>query len=240
MTVITVLFVFILLWVIVNSLAYIIAAVFCHVFDKNNVFQKWTGECKTSQSNSNVKVSDGFKQNLRSYVQGYINYMLYRTSIIPSFQIRNFLYRKVFKVKATHRTVFYSKIEIRSPWNVKIGDSVIGSESKLDGRFGVTIGNHVTLSNNTCIWTDEHDVNDPWFRGNDKSGPVTIGDYAWLSSRSTILPKIHVGEGTVLASGAIATSDLKPYKIYVGVPAKDKGERLKTLYYDNCYKRHIW
>ena len=54
---------------------------------------------------------------------------------------------------------------------------------------------------------------------------MSIGDRAWLSFRATILPGVSVGEGAVVAAGAVVTSDVPPYAIVAGVPARVVGER---------------
>ena len=57
-----------------------------------------------------------------------------------------------------------------------------------------------------------------------------IGKYAWVCSRSIILPGITVGEYAVVASGAIVTKDVPPYAIVAGIPAKVVGYREKKKY----------
>lgn len=61
---------------------------------------------------------------------------------------------------------------------------------------------------------------------------MVIGDRAWISSHSIILPKVHVREGAVLASGALTAKDLEPFGVYAGVPAKKIGERSRNLHYE--------
>jgi maltose O-acetyltransferase len=73
-----------------------------------------------------------------------------------------------------------------------------------------------------------HDYNDIHFCG--KGAPVEIGKYAWICSRAIILPGITIGEGAVVASGAIVTKDVAPYTVVGGIPAKRIGNREKKLY----------
>ena len=50
--------------------------------------------------------------------------------------------------------------------------------------------------------------------------PVEIGDDCWIGGRVTILPGVHVGNGAVIAAGAVVTKDVPPYAVVGGVPAK--------------------
>jgi len=64
-----------------------------------------------------------------------------------------------------------------------------------------------------------------------KGAPVIIEDYAWVSSRTTLLPGVTIGKGAVVAAGAVVTKSVEPYTVVGGVPAKKIGERSKELNY---------
>ena len=64
-----------------------------------------------------------------------------------------------------------------------------------------------------------------------KGDKVTISDYAWLSSRTTILPGVTIGEGAVVAAGAVVTKDVADHAIVAGVPARVIGTRTANLEY---------
>lgn len=122
---------------------------------------------------------------------------------------------------------------IRAPWNISIGTgTVIGDACSLDGRNGIEIGGNVNMSTAVYIYTEQHDINDPWFESRNSGGKVIVADRAWLSSRTTVLPKVVVGEGAVLASGGLAVKNLEPYGVYGGVPAKKIGTRNPDLKYE--------
>ena len=72
-------------------------------------------------------------------------------------------------------------------------------------------------------------MNDPEFGV--KGAPVIIEDYAWVSSRTTLLPGVTIGKGAVVAAGAVVTKSVEPYTVVGGVPAKKIGERSKELNY---------
>jgi maltose O-acetyltransferase len=50
--------------------------------------------------------------------------------------------------------------------------------------------------------------------------PVTIGNGAWLGARCTILPGVNVGEGAIVAAGAVVTHDVPANTMVAGVPAR--------------------
>ena len=105
--------------------------------------------------------------------------------------------------------------------------TVINQQCCLDGRGGLTIGNDVSISPGVWILTDSHDMNDPLFR--EVLAPVTIRDHAWIGSRALILPGVTVGEGAVVAAGAVVTSDVDAYAVVAGVPARQIGTRSRSL-----------
>lgn len=56
------------------------------------------------------------------------------------------------------------------------------------------------------------------------TAPVVIGDYCWIGARSTILPGLTIGEGSVVAAGSVVTKDVPPHCLVAGVPAVVKKE----------------
>ena len=153
----------------------------------------------------------------------------------PSVHIRRFALRAA-GLKCTKNVRFFEGVHVRNPKGITLGDGCsIGTRVLLDGRKGLTAGKSVVFGYECIIWTLNHDYNDEKF--NTKGGPVTIGDYAWICSRSIVLPGINIGEGAVVASGAIVTTDVPPYAIVAGIPAKIVGERQKKAY-DYGYKTY--
>lgn len=99
----------------------------------------------------------------------------------------------------------------------------IGFKCHLDCRRGIHIGNNVCIASEVMIWTLHHDYNDLTFGV--KGGRVEIGDYAWICSRAIILPGVKIGEGAVVAAGAVVCKDVEPYSIVGGIPANKIGNR---------------
>lgn len=50
-------------------------------------------------------------------------------------------------------------------------------------------------------------------------GAIEVGRNAWLGARVLVLPGVTIGEGSVVAAGAVVTTDCAPNGLYAGVPA---------------------
>lgn len=156
--------------------------------------------------------------------------VLYLSGFAPSQRLRIWIYKKIFAIRIGESTAIYHGCEIRSPRNLVIGSySSIGDRCILDARSGLNIGDSVNFSTGVWIWTMQHDHRDRAFCC--VGAPVSIGDHAWLSCRSVILPGVTIGEGAVVAAGAVVTKDVEPYTIVGGVPARKIGERTRDLDY---------
>lgn len=155
----------------------------------------------------------------------FINYF---ASFIPSKHVRLWLLR-LAGMKVSRNVRFYMGFQIRNPKGIRIEEGVsIGPKVLLDGRKGISIGRNAVIAYDAIIWSLNHDYNDMNFCG--KGAPVIIGSYSWVCSRSIILPGISIGEGCIVASGAIVTKDTPPFSIVAGVPAKVIGWREKKDY----------
>lgn len=51
-------------------------------------------------------------------------------------------------------------------------------------------------------------------------GDITVDDDVWFGTKSIIMSGVHIGQGAVIAAGAVVTRDVPPYAIVGGVPAK--------------------
>ncbi len=175
-----------------------------------------------------------FRHMLTDCLDGAAFLFFKMTGYIPFHFVRNMIYRSVFHMKIGKRVVIYYGLESRCPWNIEIGrGSIIGDRCILDARYGIRIGENVNLSTGVWIWTLQHDINSPSFSSDGQGGQVVIDDMAWISSRTSVLPGVHIGEGCVVACGAVVTKDCCDcYTVYGGIPAGKIGSRQRNLVYE--------
>ena len=77
---------------------------------------------------------------------------------------------------------------------------------------------HHFLYRSADYWDDAE--NDAEFFDHRRSRRARIGHDTWLGHGSMIKPEVTVGDGAVVASGAVVTKDVAPYTIVAGTPAE--------------------
>ena len=104
--------------------------------------------------------------------------------------------------------------------NITIGKDVfINSGCHFQDQGGIEIGDGALIGHNVVLATINHDT----IPGNGRknhNAPIQLGKQVWIGSNATILPGVTVGDWAVIAAGAVVTSDVPPYTIVGGVPAK--------------------
>lgn len=109
------------------------------------------------------------------------------------------------------------------------GSISIGSHSTLNpysmvyGHGGLNIGKGVRIAAHTVVIPANHNfelVDTPIRKqGLSKEG-IEIEDDVWIGANCIILDGVTVGEGSVVAAGAVVTESVEPYKVVGGVPAE--------------------
>ncbi|PYS52104.1 MAG: acyltransferase [Acidobacteria bacterium] len=103
-------------------------------------------------------------------------------------------------------------------YNLSFGDNVVVHRYVLlDDRGGIEIGNNVSISDYANIYSHTHDIEDIHNVYNLKT---RIGDGARITYHATVLAGTQVGEHSMVGTSAVATKDVEPYHIKVGIPAK--------------------
>lgn len=138
-------------------------------------------------------------------------------------------------IKIGRDSTILMSTEMHRAEDLSIGENtIINQHCLLDGRGGLKIGNNVNISSHVLLIAGTHDMQDgESFMGSVQA--VSIKDYVWLCTRCTILPGVTVGEGAVIAAGAVVTKSVEAYAIVAGIPAKKIGERNPALKYQLHY-----
>lgn len=104
--------------------------------------------------------------------------------------------------------------------NITVGKRVfINSGCCFQDQGGITIGDDCLIGQQVVIATLNHDQN-PKKRGNMTPAPVKIGNRVWIGAHATILPGVTVGDGAIVAAGAVVTKNVPENTVVAGVPAK--------------------
>ncbi len=151
---------------------------------------------------------------------------------------RYLLYKKRLK-SCGERVIFASGVKLFTPKGITIGNNVrIGANSILSGQGGITLGNNIAFGPEVLIWSANHDYFQPEELPYDRKyikRPVIIEDNVWIGARVSIIPGVRIGEGAVVALGAVVTKDVPKCAVVAGNPAKvikfrniDKYEELKS------------
>lgn len=123
-------------------------------------------------------------------------------------------------------TVISPDCEFGNPENIHIGNNVrIGEKTVIFAQGGCTIKNGVILADRVDIRTTNHhydgaDLEAIPFDEIVYRQPVVLEENCWIASHAILLPGVTIGEGAVVAAGAVVTKDVPPLAIVGGNPAR--------------------
>lgn len=169
-----------------------------------------------------------YDHNDMAHWKKYIYYplTLFRNVFINKIPSRHF--RKwidgILGARIGRGSFLFRRTEVLFPKGLYIGEySNVGWFTLLDARGGINIGDNVTIASYAKLITGSHDINSPSFDAHFL--PIRIDNYAWICTGATICQNVHIGEGAVVAAGAVVVNNVEPYTVVAGVPAKVIGKR---------------
>lgn len=111
-----------------------------------------------------------------------------------------------------------------SEGTLRIGQRTsINSGTSIHADRSVHIGERVRIGPYVHIMdTAFHNVG--LDRTRPEAQPIEIGDDVWICVKSTVLPGVRIGRGAVVAANSVVTTDVAPFSIVAGSPAKAIGE----------------
>jgi dTDP-4-amino-4,6-dideoxy-D-glucose acyltransferase len=122
--------------------------------------------------------------------------------------------------------------------SITIGNYVfIARSSHLSGYLGIEMHDFSSMAANTIIYSASDDYSGDYLTAQaipqeftaHIGGPVVIGKHVIIGSSCTIIGPCLIGEGCSLGAMTFVHKNLKPWGIYLGIPAKWLKERKRGL-----------
>ncbi len=112
----------------------------------------------------------------------------------------------------------FQHVEFSYGYNIEVGDDcVIHRHVLLDDRGGLTLGDRVSVSDYANIYSHTHSIVDQRDVTNIRT---VLEDDTRITYHATVLAGVRVGQNGMVGASALATKDVKPYHVNVGIPAK--------------------
>ena len=110
---------------------------------------------------------------------------------------------------------------------IRIGrGAFVNYGSFFDNSAPIVIGEGASIGPQCMFITQTHTIGDTQASRTARSkdttvlGPIEVGRNVWLGARVVVLPGVTIGEGSVVAAGAVVTTDCEPNGLYAGVPSR--------------------
>jgi acetyltransferase-like isoleucine patch superfamily enzyme len=132
-------------------------------------------------------------------------------------RLRRLLAPYIFK-RCGERFKAFQFVEFSFGYNLEVGDDVVVHRHVLlDDRGGIVIGNKVSISDYANIYSHTHSIVE---QREVTNACTVLEDGVRITYHATVLAGVHVGENAMVGAMAVATKDVRPYHVYVGIPAK--------------------
>ena len=112
----------------------------------------------------------------------------------------------------------FQHTEFSYGYNLEVGDDVmVHRHVLLDDRGGLTLGNRVSISDYANIYSHTHSIVD---QKDVTNARTVLEDDVRITYHATVLAGVRVGRNGMVGAVAVATKDVRPYHVNVGIPAK--------------------
>jgi acetyltransferase-like isoleucine patch superfamily enzyme len=112
----------------------------------------------------------------------------------------------------------FQHVEFSYGYNMEVGDDVvIHRHVLLDDRGGLTLGDRVSVSDYANIYSHTHSIVD---QRDVTNARTVLEDDTRITYHATVLAGVRVGRNGMVGANAVATKNVRPYHVNVGIPAK--------------------
>lgn len=104
--------------------------------------------------------------------------------------------------------------------NISLGQRIyINMGCTMQDQGGIEIGDGTQIGHHVTMVTINHDE-DPQHRGDLHPKPIRIGKNVWIGANATILPGVQIGDGAIIAAGAVVCKNVEANTVAAGIPAR--------------------
>lgn len=191
-----------------------------------------------------------FSKIIKKIAFEIVEWFTFLLNVIPGnigIFLRRIIYKLIFN-NCGKKLTLDPNVKITGFKNIKLGDHVQvsinssihahnGGKIIIGDRFGmntnstigaadggeIIIGNDVMIAQNVVIRASDHEFKDihiPISQQGHSGGKIIIGNGCWIAANVVITANVEIGEHSIVAAGAVVTSNIEPYSIVGGVPAK--------------------
>ena len=121
-------------------------------------------------------------------------------------------------VEDSFRIYSGARVYVNEGATLILGSGYINNNFNLSCFDKIEIGNNVAISENVCIRdSDNHNILNS---AHVKTKPIKIGNYVWIGMNVIILKGVTIGDGAIIAAGAVVNRDVPAKSLVGGIPAK--------------------
>ncbi len=168
---------------------------------------------------------------LHLWLEEYTGWITRNLPSLEGMAIRYTLYRLLFR-RLPSFPLIYPGVYFTHTYGIEVGHRfAVNTGALLDGRGGISIGDDVMIGPFAIIVSSDHDLSRPGIPMATRDhilAPVTIADDVWIGAHAVILKGVTVGRGAVVAAGAVVSSDVEPYAVVAGMPARTVQTRMPS------------
>lgn len=184
----------------------IIKTLYYHIKTEANFFVFSKASCQIHRT-AKVSGEGRLFVNISQY-----NFPYNKVGILAMFKNSELVINGDFKIYSGSQVTLYENGKLI------LGSGSFNSDSKIGCRERIEIGNNVIIGDDVSIHDfDGHTIER---KGYKESEPIVIEDNVWIGKRAIILKGVHIGNGSIIAAGAVVNKSFPPNSLIGGVPAK--------------------
>ena len=174
------------------------------------------------------------------WIEGILSFLPGKLGTLIRLLWYRYRWKKIVNVRVRPLSQFVSPKNIQFEGGASLGKGAFftaeGGEINIGAKFScntnlhinasgggiISLGQNVLIGPNVVMRTSNHNFLNRTKNINEQghnSGDIKIEDNVWIGANCVILPNVHIGEGAILAAGAVVNKDVAPYTVVGGVPA---------------------